>query len=131
MKIKMDFVSNSSSTSFIYISDQEFTKENFLEAIGASNEGPLSGLFVAMFEELNSSIERGERIEDIAQASSSRDFDLTPEVLERVAIALKDGKPVIRGGLSSDGALAESILCMEMFEIDTDKMFINAYPSYW
>lgn len=131
MKIKMDFVSNSSSTSFIYISEMQFTKESFFEAIGASDQGPLGSLFVSMYEELNSSIANGERIVGIDQVASARDFDLTPEVFERVSVALTEGKRVVRGMLSSDGALAESILCMEIFEIETDKMFINAFPNYW
>ncbi|WP_412064684.1 hypothetical protein [Rhizobium sp. SYY.PMSO] len=131
MKIKMDFVSNSSSTSFIYISDQQFTKESFFEAIGASDQGPLGSFFVSMYEELDNSILNGERIVSVEQAASSRDFDLTPEVLARISNALVEGKQVVRGGLSSDGAIAESILCMEIFEIETDKFFINAYPSYW
>jgi hypothetical protein len=127
----MDFVSNSSSTSFIYISDQQFTKESFFEAIGASDQGPLGSLFVSMYEELANSISNGERIVSVEQASSTRDFDLTPEVLARISSALVEGKQVVRGGLSSESAIAESILCTEIFEIDTDKFFINAYPSYW
>ncbi|WP_156381137.1 hypothetical protein [Aminobacter sp. DSM 101952] len=131
MKIKMDFVSNSSSTSFIYISDRQFTKESFFEAVGASDQGPLGNLFVSMYEELNSSIANGERIVGIDQVAADRDFDITPEVFERISVALTEGKRVVRGTLSSDGALAESILCVEIFEIETDKMFINAYPNYW
>jgi hypothetical protein len=109
----------------------QFTKESFFEAIGASDQGPLGSLFVSMYEELNSSIANGERIVGIDQVASARDFDLTPEVFERVSVALTEGKRVVRGMLSSDGALAESILCMEIFEIETDKMFINAFPNYW
>ncbi|KQU74716.1 hypothetical protein ASC75_20300 [Aminobacter sp. DSM 101952] len=127
----MDFVSNSSSTSFIYISDRQFTKESFFEAVGASDQGPLGNLFVSMYEELNSSIANGERIVGIDQVAADRDFDITPEVFERISVALTEGKRVVRGTLSSDGALAESILCVEIFEIETDKMFINAYPNYW
>ncbi|HZG29221.1 MAG TPA: hypothetical protein VE079_12240 [Ensifer sp.] len=131
MKIKMDFVSNSSSTSFIYISDQQFTKESFFEAIGASDQGPLGSLFVSMYEELNRAIANGERIVGVDQVAAARDFDVTPEVFERVSVALSEGKRVVRGTLSSDGELAESILSMEIFEIETDKIFINAYPNYW
>ncbi|AHK04649.1 hypothetical protein X971_4810 (plasmid) [Agrobacterium tumefaciens LBA4213 (Ach5)] len=84
-----------------------------------------------MFDELNDAISRGDRITSVEGANSTRDFDLTPEVLDRIKNAIADGTPVIRGGLSSDGALAESLLCTTIFEIDTDGIFINAYPSYW
>ncbi|RRY15875.1 hypothetical protein EGJ57_23580 [Brucella anthropi] len=131
MKLKMDFVSNSSSTSFIYISDRQFTRDSFFEAIGANDEGPIGELFSSMFDELNNAISRGDRITSVEGANSTRDFDLTPEVLARIEKAITDGTPVIRGGLSSDGALAESLLCTTIFEIDTDAIFINAYPSYW
>ena len=48
MKIKLDFVSNSSSTSFVYISDEELSEEAFLEAAGVDREGPVGDLFCEM-----------------------------------------------------------------------------------
>jgi hypothetical protein len=45
--------------------------------------------------------------------------------------AIEQGKNVITSKLSSDGPLAESILCMAMFEIESDRFYINAYNNYW
>jgi len=33
--------------------------------------------------------------------------------------------------LSSEECLAESVLCMEIFEIESERFFLNAYDNYW
>lgn len=62
MKIKMDFVSNSSSTSFVYISKEMLSKDDFLRAAGVSSDSPVASLFEAMFYQLKSSIESGDTL---------------------------------------------------------------------
>jgi hypothetical protein len=56
MKIKLDFVSNSSSTSFVYISDEELSEEAFLEAAGVDGDGPVGDLFRQMHSEICTAI---------------------------------------------------------------------------
>lgn len=132
MKIKLDFVSNSSSTSFVYISDVELTEDAFLEAAGVDRKGPVGDLFSQMHGEIAYAIQRGAIVgskEAADQLAGTHEY--TPEVIQKMKDAVGEGKNVLTGTLSSDGPLAESLLCMAMFEIDSDKFYINAYNNYW
>ncbi|MCP4459913.1 MAG: hypothetical protein GY816_18105 [Cytophagales bacterium] len=133
MKVKLDFVSNSSSTSFVYISDEELSEDVFLEAAGVDREGPVGDLFCQMYYEISTAIRHyGKQIttkEAAEVLAGSHDF--TPEVVEKMKDAIDQGKSVVTSSLSSDGPLAESLLCVEMFEIESDRFYINAYNNYW
>jgi len=133
MKIKFDFVTNSSSTSFVYISDEELSEEVFLKAAGVDGEGPVGDLFRQMHSEISTAIRHyGEQIttkEEADRLAGSHEF--TPEVVDKMKDAIEQGKNVVTSKLSSDGSLAESLLCMTMFEIESDRFYINAYNNYW
>lgn len=132
MKIKMDFVSNSSSTSFVYIAKEMMTKEDFFSAAGVSTDSPVAALFEDMFYQLKSRIERGETLQSVDEVNALEDEgDFIPEVLDRMRRAIQQGETVTTGRLSSEADLAESILCMEIFEIESERFFINAYANYW
>jgi len=133
MKIKYDFVSNSSSTSFVYISDEELSEEVFLEAAGVDRDSPVVDLFRQMHSEISTAIRHdGEQITTKEAADSlAGSHKFTPEVIEMMKDAIEQGKNVVTSTLSSDGSLAESLLCMAMFEIESDRFYINAYNSYW
>lgn len=132
MKIKLDYVSNSSSTSFVYISDVELTEDAFLEAAGVERDGPVGDLFVQMHGEIAYAVQRGATVtskEDADQLAGMHEF--TPDVIQRMKDAIDQGKKVSTGSLSSDGPLAESLLCMAMFEVESEVFYINAYNNYW
>lgn len=133
MKIKLDFVSNSSSTSFVYIADEELNEEAFLEAAGVDQRGPVGDLFREMYFEISTALrsygKEVKTIEDAEHLAGSHEF--TPEVIEKMKVAIKQGKNVVTSTLSSDGPLAESLLCMAIFEIESDRFYINAYNNYW
>lgn len=133
MKVKFDFVSNSSSTSFVYISDEELSEEFFLEAAGVDGDGPVGDLFRQMHSEISTALRhRGEQVTTKEAADSlSGTHEFTPEVVEKMKDAIEQEKNVVISTLSSDGPLPESLLCMAMFEIESDRFYINAYNNYW
>ncbi len=133
MKLKFDFVSNSSSTSFVYIADEELTEEVFLKAAGVDGNGPVADLFRQMHYELSTAVRHhGKQVTTNEAAESlAGTHRFTPEVVERMKDAIGKGQKVVTSSLSSDGPLAESLLCMEMFEIESDHFYINAYNNYW
>lgn len=133
MKIKLDFVSNSSSTSFVYVSDEELSEEVFLEAAGVDGDGPVGDLFRQMYYEISTAIRNyGEQVTTKEAADSlAGTHKFTPEVVEKMKSAIEQGKNVVTSTLSSDGPLAESLLCMAMFEIESERFYINAYNNYW
>lgn len=132
MKVKMDFVSNSSSTSFVYIARDMLSKQDFMAAAGVSADSPVASLFEDMFYELKERIERGETltsVEDIDILDSRDSF--TSEVIEKMKKSLEQGQTVTVGSFSSESNLAEMTLCTEIFEIESERFFINAYENYW
>lgn len=133
MKIKFDFVTNSSSTSFVYISDEELSEEVFLKAAGVDANSPVGDLFRQMHFEISTAIRHyGKQITTKEAADSlAGSHEFTPEVVEKMKEAIEQGKNVVTSDLSSDGPLAESLLCMAMFEIESDRFYINAYNNYW
>jgi len=133
MKIKYDFVSNSSSTSFVYISDQALSEEVFLEAAGVDRGSPVADLFRQMHAEITTAIrDHGKQITTREAADSlAGSYEFTPEVIEKMKDAIEQGKNVVTSTLSSDGPLAESLLCMAIFEIESDLFYINAYNNFW
>jgi hypothetical protein len=133
MKIKIDFVSNSSSTSFVYISDEELSEEVFLEAAGVDGDSPVGDLFRQMHSEISNAIRQSGKQVTTKEAADSLagSYEFTPEVIEKMKDAIEQEKNVITSTLDSDGPLAESLLCMAMFEIESDHFYINAYNNYW
>lgn len=133
MKIKLDFVTNSSSTSFVYISDEELSEEVFLKAAGVDGDGPVGDLFRQMYAEIITAIlNYGKQVTTKEAADSfAGGHEFTPDVVEKMKDAIDQGKNVVTSKLSSDGSLAESLLCVSMFEIESDSFYLHALSNVW
>ena len=132
MKIKIDFVSNSSSTSFIYISKNELTLERFLDMAGIELDSPLVSMFESFYSVINEAVDSGTKVNKIEELDDAINIcDMPTDTLDKIKDALKDGSNVIVCGLSSDEELHEAFLCMESFEIDSSDFLISAYCNYW
>ena len=132
MKIKMDFVSNSSSTSFVYIARDMLSRDEFFSAAGVGPHRPGAKLFEGKSTEVKNHLERLTiltRVEDVDTTENRQHF--TPAVLDRMKQGIVNGDKVTIGRFSSENNLAEMTLCTEIFEIESERFFINAYDNYW
>lgn len=131
MKIKTDFITNSSSTSFIYISSSSLTLDKFLLAAGVEKDSPLIDMFTSFYEIIADSICSGEKIRHIDELINEKYTQFSEDTLEKAEVALSKGKNVILGRFSSDNNALETFLCLEVFEIESPDFLINAYDNAW
>jgi hypothetical protein len=136
MKIRTDFVSNSSSTSFIVISEDDFTKEEFFKLMGVVENSPLTPLFEALYNQLQNNMYsvfdyllRYQKSLEDWQNIIKEDFG--QEVLNRITDAENNKKKVFIGKLSSDESLMEAFFCTDSFELENDRIYLNALECSW
>lgn len=101
----------------------------FMIALGVGADRPVASL-EEMFHDLKERIERGETLTSVEDIDSLDNRDrFTSEVIDRMKMALSQGLTITIGNLSRESNLAEMTLCTEIFEIESEKFFINAYEN--
>jgi hypothetical protein len=136
MKLRSDFVTNSSSTSFVIICNGELTLEKLRRLLGVEESSPLAGLAVGLLDALKPKLRsvEGYRVwagceGDVGDAWIAEEF--SNEVAERVGKARQKGAQVYMGCLDSDGDEMESFFCCDAFEVENEEMYLNALNCVW
>jgi hypothetical protein len=138
MKVRQDFVTNSSSTSFIISVREDWNETNFLTAIGIEGKSPMNEVFRRLFEAIdeNKCDIRIALEEYRSDCDSVRTF-LQEEGFEEETIGivekmLAEKRTVYYGKLSSDGSsAAEAYFCMESFLVCEDDIYFNGRVGGW
>lgn len=133
MKIKTDFVTNSSSTNFVVMTKGEMTIETFLKAVGVSQES----MFLDVFKKLYNLFKRDlQNVRSYALSlgySSLDDYldSLCEDTRTRIREAIAKDYDVYIGKLQSDNDEIESVFCCDAFVIEGDNFIIDATEDEW
>ena len=138
MKIKTDFITNSSSTCFVVMSKGDFTLEKFMVSLGLTEDSPFRDVFEELFAYIkNNLIPLHEFITNdkwYKDNQSEEDYIVSifsKRTFEKIQDAEKNGYDVYMGRLHSDDGEIISFFCTSSFVIESENLVIDATNDGW
>lgn len=139
MKIKTDFVTNSSSTCFVVMTKGVVPLDTFIKAVGLEANSQFRDIFEELYDLCFSGLLTIEEFVANDKWNQGRAMDVdqyikeffSAQTLERVREARKKGFDIRMGRLASDNTTAEAYFCTSAFVIETENFIIDGTNSDW
>ena len=130
MKIRMGFITNSSSTNFLIISKEELTEDYLFKKLGFKMGGELEKQGRELCESIMHAIEGGLRYHDYLAPN----YESIKEVFGEKSAKLynkKKGHHTYWGYTSSDEPPITQFFTTDSFEIEDKDFYINGRSCVW
>ena len=138
MKFRQDFVTNSSSTSFIISLKDEWNENNFYKSIGLLNDSALRRIFIELYRAIEDNKKEITAYiseyypEDKTVETFLSNCNYSKDVIEKVSQLLKDGRTIYYGELSTEnGDIVEAYFSTESFLVCEDDIYFNGQSAVW
>lgn len=116
MKIKSDFITNSSSTSFILAFKGEYSHKKILKAYGIEKGSPLEEILDDFFYQL-----------DFNELDENQLQNYELEIYGKKIKELKEkGMKIYKGRFSDDEGLLDAFFCNDSFLIESEEICLDA-----
>lgn len=125
MKIRKGFVTNSSSTNFIIISDKELTYNYLYEKLTDSKQSVFADEMKELSNVILNSVEEGGSITDEIVKKYGGKLD---KIYKKMS---KNGCFVYFGSTSSESEEIESFFTCESIEFETKGFYLNGLNCVW